>query len=372
LDAAVKAFTTLRERYPTFKALPSAVCRTALARLRLNDVAGALRDFNLIIDKYPKTKERELSLYQKAHILGKQGDNQGMAETFKLLLKDYPETSEKADANYWIGWVAFENKDYDAAPEPLSKARDLDKEEYFERASLRIILSHFNSEDLEATAEEVENYTKGGGKGQVPYDVVHWLGHTHYERATTAQRAGAALEGYIAHLQSAAKWLGMVCAREDAKREDFHELGLTYNGLHEYQKATAPLQKYLEATPDPSPRAQGLLTLAKAQIGLKQFAEAQKSVDQAAQLQPDGRLNAEAREVAGDILLEQQRFVDAAKMYEQVSLIIDDEQITPRAMEKAVEAYRKAGKEAEAAKLLNTLKSRYPEYFQQKNRQNGP
>jgi hypothetical protein len=46
--------------------------------------------------------------------------------------------------------------------------------------------------------------------------------------------------------------------------------------------------------------------------------------------------------------------------------VIDDEAITPRALEKSINAYRKASKEAEANKLLNTLQSRYPEYYQKK------
>ena len=46
--------------------------------------------------------------------------------------------------------------------------------------------------------------------------------------------------------------------------------------------------------------------------------------------------------------------------------MIDDENLTPRAGEKAVAAYRSAGMEEEAKKLLNKLQSRYPEYFQNK------
>jgi TolA-binding protein len=70
----------------------------------------------------------------------------------------------------------------------------------------------------------------------------------------------------------------------------------------------------------------------------------------------------------GDLLIAQEKSEEAAKAYEGVSLVIDDENITPRALEKAIEAYRKAGKDTEANKLLNTLQSRYPEYYQKKSR----
>ncbi|HEX5177540.1 MAG TPA: tetratricopeptide repeat protein, partial [Chthoniobacteraceae bacterium] len=361
--AAVKSFTALRDSYPTFKSLPAAICRSALARMRLNDMSGALKDFNYIIDKYPKTKERELSLYQKAKILGKQGDNKEMAATFKILLRDYPKTAERADANYWIGWVAFENRDYKAAVEPLAKARELNKEEFFERASLRIMLSHFYSENREAVGREIETYGNGGGKGQVPYEVLAWLGHSYHDLAKNAAKADARVDTYIEKLQQSGKWLGMLCARDDAKPEDYWALGDTFLMLQQYDKAALPLQKYLEITKDAPARAEGLLALATAEIGLRRFDDGKKSVEEAIRLQPDGPINAEARIVMGDLLMAEERFEDAAKMYEGVSLVIDDETITPRALEKSINAYRKASKDAEANKLLNTLQSRYPEYY---------
>jgi TolA-binding protein len=89
-------------------------------------------------------------------------------------------------------------------------------------------------------------------------------------------------------------------------------------------------------------------------------------VDQALTLQPEGKLNGEGVIAAGDILTAQGQFEQAAKTYASVAALLDDEEVTPRALEKAVEAYRKAGKEAEAKKTLNLLQSRYPEYLQQK------
>jgi TolA-binding protein len=83
-------------------------------------------------------------------------------------------------------------------------------------------------------------------------------------------------------------------------------------------------------------------------------------------LQPDGELNARARILVGDIENERGNFSEAARTYETVSVVIDEETITPQALEKAVEAYKAAGREADAKRLLNTLRSRYPEYLQKK------
>ncbi len=359
-DRAAKAFTSLIEGYPTVKNIPAALCRRGLARLRLNDRSGALNDFDAVVQKYPKTKERELSLYQKAHILGQQGDNQGMAESFELLLKDFPNTPEAADANYWIGWVSFEAKDYKSAPDPLDKARKANKEEYFERASLRIMLSYFYLEDKDATAREIDTYQLGGPKGQIPYEVLHWLGHGYFELATAAEKTDARVNFY----NQAAKYLAMVTARDDAKPDDFLNLGRSDLSLGEFQKAADALQKYLETTKEPSPRAVGLLALGQAQIGLKTLDAAQKTADAALSIQPDGELNARARVLAGDIQNARGKFDEAARIFESVGVVIDDEILTPEALEKAIEAYKHGGKDAEAKRLLNTLQSHYPEYLQ--------
>jgi outer membrane protein assembly factor BamD (BamD/ComL family) len=56
----------------------------------------------------------------------------------------------------------------------------------------------------------------------------------------------------------------------------------------------------------------------------------------------------------------------AAKIFESVSVVIDDESVTPVALELGVEAYRSAGEDADAKRLLNLLQSRYPEYAQRR------
>ncbi|MEO7318433.1 MAG: tetratricopeptide repeat protein, partial [Chthoniobacteraceae bacterium] len=118
-DKAIAGFTSLIEGYPTTDSIASSLFHRGIARLRSKDMPGAEKDLNQLIAKYPKAKEREPALEQRAIIQGQQNNNAGMAETFKLLLKDYPGTAAAADANYWIGLVAFENKNYKDVPGPL-------------------------------------------------------------------------------------------------------------------------------------------------------------------------------------------------------------------------------------------------------------
>ena len=157
--------------------------------------------------------------------------------------------------------------------------------------------------------------------------------------------------------------------RDDAKADDFLNLGRSDLNLGKYKEAVSALGTYLKSTKEPAPRCVGLIASSRALIGLGDFDGAQKAADEALTLQSEGRLNAEGRIATGDIQMGRGNSEAAAKIYESVALIIDDEEITPRALEKGIEAYQKAGNDAEAKRLLNTLQSHYPEYMQRKKKQ---
>jgi len=351
LEPAIKVFTSFINSFPTHKLIPFALLQRGLAQQSLKNLAGALQDYETLIKNHPKTPQRELALQQQALIQGQQGENAAMAASFKLLLKDFPETAAKAQASYWIGWAAFEAKNYKEAAPQLKEARDLDKEQFGEKAGIRVLLSQYYLEDKTETAKEVERYARDG-KTKVPPEILRWLGKNFHDGASH---------------ESAVKYLVMLTPRDEAVPEDFLLLGESQYELQRHQDAAETFQTYLKSVKLPVPRATGLLSLAKSQIGLGAFDDAQKSVDEALTLQPEGEINGRARIVAGDVQMARKQFDEAAKVYESVAVILDDAEITPEALEKAVDAWRKAGRTEEAEKTLNKLKSRYPEYWQRKS-----
>lgn len=366
-DRAAAALTSLIDNFPSYKTVSAIYLQRAVTWLRLNNQEAAIKDFRALIEKHPKAKEREAAILQLARMLGQRGDNTGMAETFKIYLRDYPnaETNERAEASFWIGSVAFESKAYKDAIAPLRTARELNGTDYFERASVRLMLCFYYLEDADGLSKEINTYVSGNAKGQVPYEVLRWLGFTCYERANGHQKEGKtdlATENY----RGAVKHLGMLMTREDAKAEDWKPFGKSALALKDYANAEKAFKSLLAAIKEPLPRAESFNDLAQAQLGAGRFQDAQSSVEEGLKQQPDGSVNAELRITAGDIHAAQQHWLDAAKTYESVSVIIDDENVTPRAGEKSVACYRRAGEEEVAKKLLNKLQSRYPEYFQNK------
>ena len=364
-DKAIAGFTALIEGFPTTDSIGSALFHRGIAKLRSKDMPGAVKDLNQLIAKHPQAKEREPALEQRAIIQGQQNDNTGMAETYKLLLKEFPNTAAAADANYWMGWVAFENKNYKDVPGPLGAARQADKEKYLERASLRILLAHYYVENWDAVGREIDLYLSAGGKGQVPEQVLRGVGMHYYELGDRAENPDERKKNF----GEAAKYLDQMSKRDDARADDFLNLGRSRLYLDDFKNAADSLDKYLKIAKEPAPRCVGLLSLARAYTGMREFDSAQKAVNEALTLQAEGRLNAEGRVVSGDIQMGRGNPEEAAKVYEAVTLIIDDEDVTPRALEKAIDANQKAGKEVDAKRLLNTLQSRYPEYVQRKKKQ---
>jgi tetratricopeptide (TPR) repeat protein len=346
-DRAIAALTAFLKNYPFDKLVASALAQRAVAYQQTGDLPSALKDFSQLLTDYPKTKERELALEQKALILGEQQDNGGMADTFKQLLAEYPHSPVAAEANYWIGSASFSAKDYKACIAPLENARKLDKAEFFERATVRIIAAYYNLSDRDSLASEVDLYDAGNPKDKVQAEVLRYLG-TSYLTAKD--------------YPNAVKYLVQLSTRDEVTPDDWFNLGKAQLGENKYPDAVASINKYLSAQSDPVSQGKGLLVLGRAQLESGKLDDAQASADKACSLQPEGLPNAQGRLLSGDIQLQRGDSDAAAKIFLSIAVIIDDPQVTPVALKKAYDCLMREGKSDEAAKVLNQLQTKYPEY----------
>jgi len=344
---AVTALTTFLQSYPLNDLVPSALAQRAVAYQQTHDLNAALKDFNQLLTDYSKTKERELALQQKALILGEQQDNEGMSATFQQLLREFPHSSAAAQANYWIGYAAYSAKDYKACIPPLETARKLDRAQFFERATVRIILADYYIEDREALAAEVDLYNAGHPKDKVQPDVLRWLGQSYL----AAQKYPAA-----------DKYYSQLASRPESTPDDLLNLGRAQLGGKQYPDAIASIHKYLAAQTDPVSQSTGYLAIGQAQLESGQLDDSQASADKACSLQPEGLPNAQGRMLSGDIQAARSNFDAAAKIYQSIAVIIDDPQLTPLSLYKAYDCLLKSGNPTEAAKVLNDLQTKYPEY----------
>jgi TolA-binding protein len=350
IPGVIEAFTHYLQTFPDGSQGPAALAQRALAYEQSKNYSAALTDLNIILAKYPKAQQREASLQLKALILGQQENTKGMVETFRQLLKEFPKSSVAAQAQYYIGKTAFEAKDYKTALTALNAARQLNKEQYYNLASLRIILCQFYLKDRPALTKEVNDFMANSPSTNVPPDVLEWLGIEYYNEK---------------NLQAAEKYLsalGKIDNPGSVKPDFLFYLGDAATKMKNFPEAEDAFGKYLLTAKDPAGKAKVLIALGAVKINAHKPDEAQKIAEQIMTLQPEGRVNAEARLLAGEVQLERGNFDDAGKAFKGVALLYDDPAITPRALDKAALAYRQAGKTEEADRLSRELRERYPNY----------
>ncbi|HSU86421.1 MAG TPA: tetratricopeptide repeat protein, partial [Chthoniobacterales bacterium] len=259
-------------------------------------------------------------------------------------------TPAAAQARYYIGRAAFEAKDYESAIAELSRARQLNPEQYGSPAGLRIMSSYFYLKQRENLAKEVDRFFAASPDGQLPAEILEWLG----------------LESYNAKdYAAAAKYLGALsksAALASVKPDFWFYLGDAQMKLNQPAEAETALQKFVQTSTDPAAKAKAMLALGEAKIGAHKPDDAQKIAEEIMSLQPEGRVNAQARLLAGEVEMERAQFENAGKAFMSVALLYDDPEITPQALAKAAKAYEKAGKADEADRARAQLRAKYPDY----------
>ena len=349
-EKAIDAYSYFLQAFPNNPQVPSALAQRALAYQESKQYQLARSDLEQLIVSYPKAREREAALQQKALILGQLDDSKGMSTTFQQLLKEFPKTTAAAQAHYYIGKAAFEGKDYASAITELNLARQLNAEQYGAPAALRIMSSYFYSKEREALAREVDNFYQATPKGQVPAEILEWLGIDYYNAK---------------NYSAAAKYLGALSKAGNAtslKPDFWFYLGDAQMKLNQPAEAENSLQSFLQSSTDAAAKAKAMLALGEAKVGAHKPDDAQKIAEEIMRLQPEGRVNAQARLLAGDVAMERHDYEEASKTFMSVALLYDDPEVTPQALSKAAKAYEKAGKSTEAEQARTQIRQKYPDF----------
>jgi TolA-binding protein len=213
-----------------------------------------------------------------------------------------------------------------------------------------LILCQFYLKDRPALTKEMNSFMANSPNVNPPPEVLEWLGIEYFN-----EKNYQTAEKYLSAL-------GKIDNRGSVKPDFWFYLGDAATKLKNLTEAEDAFGKYLQTAKDPAGKAKVLLALGAVKIGAHKPDDAQKIAEEIMTLQPEGRVNAEARLLAGDVQLERGNFDDAGKAFMGVALLYDDPAITPRALNKAASAYQRAGKTDEADRLARELHERYPNY----------
>ncbi len=347
---AIEYYSEFIERFGGNELLPAVLAERGLAYQKTTNLSSALDDFERVADEFPDSKQAEVALQQSALIRGQLKDNKGMVKAFQKLLSKFPQSAAAAQANYWIGWALFEEKNYQQAIPALQKSINLNQETYAERARLRILLAYYYEEDADNTAAMVDAMAATDEAARLPGEILSWLGEQFAARGNHQQAVKYLLQltaGGNPMPIPVSSWLLLADCQTQLKNWD---------------ASLAAAGRAIEESKSPSEQADGYLAIARAHLGSGNTQQARVAVADAMSLQPEGTRNAEARMIEAEIEFSESRYSEAAKAFQRVAVLYDDEMMAPRALKRAYDALIKSGNTVEAGQILNEIRTRFPEY----------
>ncbi len=337
----------------------SALAKRAMAYQKQEDHQFALADYEDLAKRYPDAPEVEFALQQVALIYAHQRKIPQMITAYQNLLERFPQTDGAGEAHYWIGVGYFDLQQHQQAIPELTKAREMDLK-YDDKATLRLVICHYQLEDIDLLAENAKRYLDNApvreeGAAQIkrstiPPQVLEYLG-----RKLAATRDFEGAEYFLTAvskpespaLTSASIWKLLADCRSEVKK---------------HREAITAYDHFLVQTERPSERASAYLMRGKAQFCLNEYEASKNSAQESLRSQKEGRTNAEARILLGDIAATSGNLEEAAREYLVVSQIFSDREVTPKALSKAIKAYQALGNREKAQQLQQELSSKFPEY----------
>lgn len=361
---AVSSFTKFLTDYPGHEFSAKALARRGLANKDARDLPKARADFEQVTKDFPQSDACEMSWLQLGFIAMEMKDAKATVTAFETLLKKFPQTKAAAQAHFGIGRGQFDQKNYDKAIPPLHRAIELDSKFYIEKASQLLILCDYARKNVVELSKTIDTYLGAKPDGVVPVEILVWLGGRHYNDLS---------------YKKAARYLELACtpdAPENTQAIVWLYLGMAQMHNANWDQSVAALDNYLKTEPDASSKARALISKGRAQLGKGAFADADNTAKEALSFVKDGKLQAELLILEGDIYtaegdaLAAQNQADAARAkwqaaggkYAVPSQVFEDSEITPEALDKAATVLEKQGDAAQAQKLRQQLKQRYPKW----------
>ncbi|MDP1586276.1 MAG: tetratricopeptide repeat protein [Prosthecobacter sp.] len=361
---AVATFTRFINEHPQHEFLPKAYARRGLANRDARDLPKAKADFEHVTKEFPKSDACEMAWLHLGFIGMEQKDPKATVTAFETLLKKFPTTTAAAQAYYGIGRGNFDQKLYDKAVPALRRSIEIDSKDYLEKSSQLIILCDYARQNANDLAKTIDSYLLSKPGGQVPPNILKWLGLKLYSSDD---------------FKRAARFLELAVTPDTPENTEpvvWNYLGMAQLQNAQFDASIQATENFLKSSPDAASSARAQLTKGRALLGKGSFDEADQVAQEALQVVKDGKLQAELLILEGDIYSAQgdrlaaegqqaaavEKWKAAAAKYAVPSQFYEDPDVTPDALYKAAKALKKAGDEAQARQMLQQLQQRYPKY----------
>ncbi|MDD4932643.1 MAG: tetratricopeptide repeat protein [Methylacidiphilaceae bacterium] len=320
---------------------------------KAGEPSKALQAWKEALALAPKgSKEREASLVQTGLLARQLKQPKEMEQAFRSLVDEYPQAKLRPLGCLLLGQAELGEKKYAEAQKHLLEAREGEPTQFFGPATSMLVWVAYGEKNLEKMEHflgELEEKAPESA-AQLPAALYYWAG------------LSWAKENRLILAKNA---LQKVCSRSDAGAylaSTYWQLAEIERKLHEWPGAIQCYQEFRKLDPNGADNSPVLLGFAEAETGAGEYASAQKHLEQVLLQEPEGRRNAEARMLLGNLYWVQKNYAEAAKTYSTLSLLYQDNEITPRAMEKAASSFARSGNEEQAANWRRLLREKYPDF----------
>jgi len=361
---AIASLTEFIKGSPGDPGLAKALAKRGLCYKESHDNDKALVDFQRIIKEFPKDDSVELAYYLSAMVHGDQGHTKEMMNDFDMLVKLFPGSAAKAEALYRAGVACIELKDTERALPFLRAAVSTDPKAYGNIGSQKIQLCLWNKKDVEALAKEVDAYRATYKDAVMPPSMLGFLGLTFFNRKEYNRS--------VKYLT----WASTPDVPQNTDPRIWNFLAQSLLEIKSYDDCLKATEHFLATSPDALSKALGLLTKAKALLGLGKLDSAQDAADEGLRIVKDGGVQGQFLILQGDALLAEgdkletegnhdgatAKWRSAAGKYVVPSQVLSDARVTPEALSKEAKALDRLGEKIKADEMRRLLKKDYPKY----------
>ena len=353
-NGAVRSFTEFMKAFADDERAPKVIAQRGKSCLALGDRGGAQRDFDLLIQRYPQNKLAALAWQNIARLKKDAQNYPEMLRCYESMLISFPKLRKEtiANAQYWIGWGAYQLKDYEKAMPALEQAAILMPDVYGVNAQMLVIYCSYAMKDKARLQTAVDSIRAKKEGPEIQSSIYRWLGVQCYNGGEMKES-----ELYLT--------LGSTPDEPRQTPKSFWKmLGRARVDIGKNEEALVAIGHFLDVVEEPFWKAEVLLDQARAYLGLSKLDEAKNSAEEGLKLRPKGRINAELRMVLGDISYNAKDYEAAAAAYVVVvQFLVNDKDLRPEALYKSYQSLLKKGDPDQAKHYLDTLNKEFPDYM---------
>ena len=350
---ASRCYNIVAADFPDNKLAPRALYASGVCNAMDNQHAEALRDWAALIQKYPGDPLVEEAIYQKAMSEMRLKRFADATASLRDLLKKSASPRFAPDAHYWLGVMLDEDrKTQDSETELRTAAKDGAGKDWQKDAEFRlaIVLQKNGKEDESAvlfqsllSSPERENFSP---------QLLEWLSEFKFGKKQYQESIDAAKL--------------MV---ERAKDTNWLQIGWCLTGrgqlaLGDKPAAEQAYRKAMALDVNTHLAPESALRLGELLLEGTNRADAAGFFSKAATLASGEQLlgvRARAYIGLGKTAKASSDFEAASRYFMSVAVLFDDPNVVPECLFEAAEAYKKLGRQDDAAKTIKELKDRYPQ-----------